>query len=74
MQLGATIEDRPANVQPGPDHRREDSIRADDQLPNARFILAAADAFDQQSVRPSAPRTWFSMSSTMRLVDNVRNF
>jgi hypothetical protein len=50
MQLGATIEDRPAYIQHRLDNRRKDDIRTFDPLAHARFILAAADASDQQSL------------------------
>jgi hypothetical protein len=50
MRLGVTIEDRPAHIQQRLDHCRKDNIRAFDQLAHARFILAAADGSDQQSV------------------------
>jgi hypothetical protein len=50
MQFGVAIEDCPADIQHGSDHGRKDNIRAFDQFTLARFILAAADGSDQQSV------------------------
>jgi hypothetical protein len=50
MQPGVPIEDRPAHVQHGLDHRREDKVRVLDELAHARIVATATDGPDKQSV------------------------